>query len=189
VINRPADPLPGKAQCPHDGYARTLIVARVLAEHRPGEVAKQLGISRQTVYKWMRRLRAEGVTGLADRSSRPHRLPRRTSPRTTAAIVAARVRHHAGPVRLAAILGLPASTVAAVLARAGLPRLAEFDRLTGERLAGGGTATAATSAPTPVTCCTSTSRSSAGYPTAAAGACTAAARKSVAAATAGTTCR
>ncbi len=117
-------------------YARKLIVSRVLAGHRPGEVAKQLGISRQTVYKWVRRFRAEGLAGLADRSSRPHRMPRRTSPKTAAAIVAARVRHHAGPVRLAAILGLPASTIAAVLARAGLPRLADVDRLTGELLRG-----------------------------------------------------
>jgi hypothetical protein len=40
------------------------------------------------------------------------------------------------PVRLAAILGLPASTIGAVLARAGLPRLAEVDRLTGQLLRG-----------------------------------------------------
>jgi transposase len=33
-------------------YARKLFVARVRAGHRPGEVAKQLGVSRQTVYKW-----------------------------------------------------------------------------------------------------------------------------------------
>ena len=117
-------------------YARKLIVARVLAGHRPGEVAKQFGISRQTVYKWVRRCRAEGQAGLVDRSSRPHSTPRRTSPETTAAIVAARVAHHAGPVRLAAILGVPASTIGAVLARAGLPRLAEVDRLTGELLRG-----------------------------------------------------
>ena len=32
-------------------YARKLIVDRVRAGHRPGEVAKQLGISRQTVHK------------------------------------------------------------------------------------------------------------------------------------------
>jgi hypothetical protein len=51
----------------------------VLADHGPGEVAKQLGISRQTVYKWVRRFRAEGAAGLTDRSSRPHRMPRRTS--------------------------------------------------------------------------------------------------------------
>ena len=117
-------------------YARKLIVFRVLAGHRPGEVAKQLGISRQTVYKWVRRFRAEGLAGLVDRSSRPHRMPRRTSVEATAAIVAARRAHHAGPVRLAAILGLAASTIGAVLARAGMPRLADVDRLTGELLRG-----------------------------------------------------
>jgi transposase len=71
-------------------YARTLIVDRVLAGHRPGEVAKQLGVSRQTVYKWVRRWRAEGAAGLVDRSSRPQSMPRRTSAEMTAAIVAAR---------------------------------------------------------------------------------------------------
>src|SRR3954454_15835064 len=106
-----------------------LIVDRVLAGHRPGEVAKQLGVSRQTVYKWVRRWRAEGDAGLADRSSRPHRIPRQTSPETSAAIVAVRIAHHAGPVRLAVIVGVAASTVAAVLARAGMPRLADVDRL------------------------------------------------------------
>jgi transposase InsO family protein len=117
-------------------YARKLIVARVLAGHRPGEVAKQLGVSRQTVYKWLRRWRAEGEAGLLDRSSRPHSMPRRTSAEKTAAIVAARVKHHAGPVRLAALLGIAASTIGAVIARAGLPRLADVDRLTGELLRG-----------------------------------------------------
>jgi transposase InsO family protein len=117
-------------------YARTLIVARVLAGHRPGEVAKQLGVSRQTVYKWVRRWRTEGEAGLVDRSSRPHRMPRQTPPETVAAVVTARAEHHAGPVRLAAIVGVPASTIGVLLARAGVPRLAELDRLTGELLRG-----------------------------------------------------
>jgi transposase InsO family protein len=117
-------------------YARKLIVARVRAGHRPGEVAKQLGVSRQTVYKWVGRWRDEGEAGLLDRSCRPHRSPRQTSPEATAAIVAARVEHHAGPLRLAAILGLAASTIGVVIARAGMPRLAEVDRLTGELLRG-----------------------------------------------------
>jgi transposase InsO family protein len=63
-------------------------------------------------------------------------MPRRTPVETTAAIVAARRAHHAGPVRLAAILGIAASTIGAVLARAGMPRLADVDRLTGELLRG-----------------------------------------------------
>jgi transposase InsO family protein len=117
-------------------YARKLIVDRVLAGHRPGEVAKQLGVSRQTVYKWLRRWRAEGQAGLGDRSSRPHSMPRRTSAEKTAAIIAARIQHHAGPVRLATLLGVAASTIGAVIARAGLPRLADVDRLTGELLRG-----------------------------------------------------
>ncbi len=117
-------------------YARKLIVARVRAGHRPGEVAKQLGVSRQTVYKWVHRWRTEGEAGLLDRSSRPRRMPRKTSAETTATIVAARAEHHAGPVRLAAVTGVPASTVGVVLARAGMPRLAEVDRLTGELLRG-----------------------------------------------------
>ena len=117
-------------------YARKLIVSRVVAGHRPGEVAKQLGISRQTVYKWWGRWRTEGEAGLADRSCRPHRMPRKTSAKTVAVIVAARTEHHAGPVRLAPIVGSPASTIGAVLARTGMPRLAEVDRLTGELLRG-----------------------------------------------------
>jgi transposase InsO family protein/transposase len=117
-------------------YARKLIVARVLAGHRPGEVAKQLGVSRQTVYKWVRRFRTEGAAGLVDRSSRPHAMPRKTSPEVIERIIAARTKHHAGPVRLAPIVGVAASTIGAVLARAGMPRLAEVDRLTGELLRG-----------------------------------------------------
>lgn len=50
--------------------------------------------------------------------------------------VAARRAHHAGPLRLAAILGIAASTIGAVLARAGMPRLADVDRLTGQLLRG-----------------------------------------------------
>src|SRR4051794_25687535 len=63
-------------------------------------------------------------------------MPRKTAPERVAEILAARRAHHAGPVRLAAILGLAASTIGAVLTRAGMPRLAEVDRLTGQLLRG-----------------------------------------------------
>ena len=81
-------------------YGRLLIVERVAAGHRPGEVAKQLGVSRQTVYKWVRRHAAEGAAGLVDRSCRPRRSPSRTSARLERRIVAARRAHLAGPVAL-----------------------------------------------------------------------------------------
>jgi transposase InsO family protein len=117
-------------------HGRLLLVQRVLSGHKPGEVAKQLGVSRQTVYKWVRRYAAEGLAGLADRSSRPHLTPRATSAETTARIVALRLALHAGPVRVAAALGLVASTVGAVIRREGLPLLADVDRITGEVIRG-----------------------------------------------------
>jgi transposase InsO family protein len=111
---------------------RKLAVDRVLGGHKPGEVGKQLGVSRQTVYKWVRRFLTEGMAGLADRSSRPRTLTRLTSESVVNSIVSLRLALHAGPVRLGAKLGLPASTVGAVLRREQLPRLAELDRITGE---------------------------------------------------------
>ena len=113
-------------------YARLLAARRVEQGHKPGEVAKQLGVSRQTVYKWVRRLREEGPAGLVDRSSRPRSSPTRTSHAVELRIVAARVAEHAGPRVLAGLLELPASTIGAVIRRWELPRLADLDRLTGQ---------------------------------------------------------
>jgi transposase InsO family protein len=94
-------------------------------------VAEQLGISRATGYKWVRRYRAAGLPGLEDRSSRPHRSPRRSSAAVTAAIIRARVRRRYGPARLAPLTGHPRSTIYGVLRRAGLNRLRDADRVTG----------------------------------------------------------
>jgi transposase InsO family protein len=115
---------------------RALLVERVLAGHKPSEVAKQLGVSRQTVHKWVRRFREEGLAGLADRSSRPLTSPRRTSEHTAARIVRARLDHFAGAVALSGLLGVPASTIGAVLRRSGLPLLRQLDRVTGEIIKG-----------------------------------------------------
>jgi transposase InsO family protein len=93
-------------------------------------VAEQLGISRATAYKWVRRYRAEGEAGLLDRSSRPHRSPRRLPEATEAAILAARAEWRYGPDRLGPLLGLPPSTVHRVLARRGFSRLRDADRVT-----------------------------------------------------------
>jgi len=94
-------------------------------------VAEQLGISRATAYKWVRRYRADGLPGLEDRSSRPHRSPRRSSDAVTATIISARARRRYGPARLAPLTGYPRSTIYGVLRRAGLNRLRDTDRVTG----------------------------------------------------------
>ena len=46
----------------------------------------------------------------------------------------ARLELHAGPVQLAAELGLPASTIGQVLRRWSVPHLVDLDRITGELL-------------------------------------------------------
>lgn len=117
-------------------YGRRKLVEQVLAGHKPSEVAKQFHVSRTSVYKWVRRFRAEGEAGLTDRSSRPRTSPRRTSVGLTQQIVAARVAEHVGARELSVLTGVPASTIGAVLRRAGLPHLAQVDRVTGELLRG-----------------------------------------------------
>jgi len=115
-------------------YGRNLAVQRYLAGHRVRDVAGQLGISRTTVYKWIARFHAEGPAGLTDRSSRPHVSPRRTPLQVELTILRARLDQHAGPVQLAGNLGVPASTVGAVLRRWQMPHLVDLDRITGELL-------------------------------------------------------
>ena len=112
-------------------FGRQLLVKRVIVDGWPvATVAEQLGISRATGYKWVRRYRADGLPGLEDRSSRPHRSPRRSSDEVTAAIIGARARRRYGPARLAPLTGHPRSTICGVLRRAGLNRLRDTDRVT-----------------------------------------------------------
>jgi transposase InsO family protein len=112
-------------------WSRLLLVQRVLAGRPAAHVASEMGISRATAYKWLARYRAEGVPGLLDRSSRPHRSPGRTAPEVEAMVVALRRDRRIGPARIAAILGLTASTVHRILVRHRLPRLAWLDRPSG----------------------------------------------------------
>lgn len=114
-------------------HGRLLLVRRVLEEHRPvTHVVAELGVSRTTGYKWVQRFQREGLDGLADRSSRAHRCPHHTSPEAEATVVRLRQHRKLGPARIAPLVGMPASTVHAVLARQGLSRLAWMDRPTGQ---------------------------------------------------------
>jgi transposase InsO family protein len=111
-------------------FGRQLLIARVEAGWPAAQVAEQLGISRATAYKWIRRHRSEGPAGLEDRSSRPRRSPRRLGASAEAEILAARASWRYGPDRLGPLIGRPASTVHRVLARRGLSRLRDADRVT-----------------------------------------------------------
>ena len=94
-------------------------------------VAERLQVSRATVSKWVRRYRADGVAGLADRSSKPHRSPAQTARRTERRIIALRFTRRWGPHRIGYHLGLPQSTVSKVLNRYRMPLLGHVDLNTG----------------------------------------------------------
>ncbi len=113
-------------------FGRQLLVTRVELEGwSVAKAAEAQGVSRQTAHKWVTRYRSEGWPGLEDRTSRPHRSPRLTPPETVEAILRARVERRWGPHRIGPLLGIPPSTVHAVLARAGYSRLRDADRLSG----------------------------------------------------------
>lgn len=57
------------------------------------EVAERYGVSRKTVHAWIRRYRAEGLPGLADRSHRPHQHPWQLAPDIEARICELRRSH------------------------------------------------------------------------------------------------
>lgn len=101
-------------------YQRRLIISRVRrrrwSQRRAAEAA---GVSVRTVAKWLTR----AGTDLRDRSSRPHRQPRRTPVRIERAIIALR-RTRATAWQISTALKVPRSTVTRILARAGLNRLA-----------------------------------------------------------------
>ena len=69
---------------------------------------------------------------MVDRSSRPHRCPRRTPRPMVRRIVHLRWKQRLGPIEIADRLGMPASTVYAVLRRCRIHRLSHIDRVTGE---------------------------------------------------------
>jgi transposase InsO family protein len=91
-------------------------------------------VSAQTARKWAERYRSEGPAGMVDRSSRPRRSPTRTGDQVVRRIVGLRWRHRLGPVQIGGRLGLPASTVHAVLVRCRINRLGRIDRVSSEPL-------------------------------------------------------
>ena len=89
-------------------------------------------VSYPTAAKWARRYVELGADGMADRSSRPHSQPNKTPQAMVKKIVHLRIKKRLGPVQIAARVGLPASTVHAVLVRCRLNRLSHVDVKTGE---------------------------------------------------------
>jgi transposase InsO family protein len=110
--------------CPR---SRRLLADRVLVcGWSLAAAAEAAGVSERTAWKWVDRFRREGEAGLEDRSSAPASVPGRTPPDREQLILLLRELRFTGP-EIAETVGMPLSTVGAVLARHGLgklPRLA-----------------------------------------------------------------
>jgi transposase InsO family protein len=104
-------------------HSRAELVRRVLVEHQsPMSVATDMGISTNTVRKWVGRHQAEGEAGLLDRSSRPHRLRSPTPPPIVKRIEELRRLRWTGK-RIALDTGVSAATVSRVLQRLGISKM------------------------------------------------------------------
>ena len=112
--------------CPH---SRRLLVERVTcADWTVARAAAAAGISTRTAAKWLARYRCEGVVGLADRSSRPLRMPRRTPLERVEAIERLR-RLRMTAAEIAECLAMALSTVSAILKRIGLGKRSRLEPL------------------------------------------------------------
>ncbi len=103
-------------------FGRARIVAQVLSGQRPQVVSQTAGVCPRTVRKWVKRYEAEGLAGLQDKSSRPHRLYRPT-PQAYIDRIAALRRERLTGKAIAAEVGVSPATVSRVLKRLGLNKL------------------------------------------------------------------
>ena len=130
---------------------RERIVRQVESGQTPEAVSETAGVCPRTVRKWVERYRREGLAGLQDRSSRPHRL-RRPTPQTVIEEIERLRRQRWTGKQIAAQVGVSPATVSRVLRRLGLNKLNALEPAEPVR---------AMSAKTRVSSSTSTSRSSA----------------------------
>jgi transposase InsO family protein len=104
-------------------YSRAQMVRRVLVEGQtPEAVATAFGVCPKTARKWVERFKAEGETGLQDRSSRPHRLRQPTPSETVVRIATLRRQRWTGE-QIAAAAAVSPATVSRILKRLGLNKL------------------------------------------------------------------
>ncbi len=86
-----------------------------------GDAAESIGISTRRAYRWLARFKEEGLAGLQDRSSQPHRLARSHELGLVVEAVGRRRRGQAA-TQIAEDLGIPRSTVGFWLRKAGIAK-------------------------------------------------------------------
>ena len=103
-------------------HGRERIVRQVQSGQTPEAVAEAAGVCPRTVRKWVDRYRREGLAGLQDRSSRPHRLHRPTPQAVIEKVERLRRQRWTGK-QIAVEVGVSSATVSRVLRRLGLNKL------------------------------------------------------------------
>lgn len=107
--------------------SRMEAVIRQKEGDRVATLSREYGVSRQTIYKWMKRFDEEGACGLFDRSRRPRRSPNRISGKAERRIIELRLEYGWGGRNISDLLAqegirVSAATVDRVIARNGLIR-------------------------------------------------------------------
>ena len=88
--------------------------------------ARSFHVCARTAAKWTRRYEKEGLAGLHDRSSRPHRSPRRTGEALAERVEQLRRQRFTG-YHIAQTTGLSRATVSRILRRLGLNRMRDLE--------------------------------------------------------------
>lgn len=101
--------------------ALSVIEVRLSQAH----AARLYGVSAKIVARWVERYKAEGRAGMADRSSRPVRMPQATAASIVERVVALRRQRWTGR-HIAHEVGVSPATVSRILKRAGLSRLKDI---------------------------------------------------------------
>jgi len=105
---------------------REWIVSQAAIGQTPKAIAGSVGVCPRTARKWIKRHENEGVVGLFDRSSRPHRLYRPTPQAVVDRIGQLRRQRLTGKA-IAVETGVSPATVSRVLRRLGLNRLSALE--------------------------------------------------------------
>jgi transposase InsO family protein len=107
-------------------FGRERVVMQVESGQTAEAAARAAGVCPRTVRKWLERFRSEGLAGLTDRSSRPHRLNRPTPAATVEKVEALRRQRWTGK-QIAAEVGVSPATVSRILRHLGLNRIAALE--------------------------------------------------------------
>jgi transposase InsO family protein len=107
-------------------YGRERLAKMILSGQTPEAASEAVGVCPRTGRKWADRFKQEGLAGLQDRSSRPHRLRQPTAPEVIERIESLRRQRLPGK-EIAATVGVSAATVSHMLKRLGLSKLSALE--------------------------------------------------------------